>query len=201
MPIKILLIIIATIQIFACFPNTDKITIVFNKSNVELDKGEIKKLALKYDVAVDLFKVSNIQYIVFYKHKEDNIIEYPEVYKEINSSIKQMPYKSNRDKVIKILNLSYKNGFIKNLNKKDLNQIEENLGDGLILFYLPKGCKVNKRFYNSLIYNGKYLYVKDSKQIKQKDIEEKWYGFTNDTPPSFFNIKKCPVRIEPIRKY
>ena len=171
----ILISILLTIKIFACFPDSSRASINFNKANVQFNEKAVVEIGLKYDVKISIYK-NNIS---FYSLSKRDIISSYKVYKNQNTTLDRSS-SIDKAKVVKILDLAYQKGYIKNFNKQDLESIKQSIGSGLTLFYLSNGCKVDKKMYNKMLYNGKYLYTKDIKKINQQDIQDKWYAFTND---------------------
>lgn len=186
---EIFAIVLLSIKIFAGFPDTSRISIILNNSKIKLKKDEIKKLGLKNNIKITFYRHLNINYIDFYSLSRNDITNSYKVYKNQNHVLDHSSY-IDKLKVINILNESYKKGFIKGLTKEDLTKINKTIRASLVIFYLPENCKISKTMYNYMIYNGKYLYAKDDKEIKLKDIQSHWYAFENYRKFVYHN--KCP---------
>lgn len=169
-------ILISSALLSACPPLPNSVAVYFNKKGVQIDAKRLNKLAKKEHLQSDFIKNNNIT-IVFFKKGD---FAYSREGKAIVIEAK---------KVKSLLQKSYKQKILY-IDKKDLNEIIQNIAPARDIFFLPKGCKLNEKE------KWQIAYMKESKSqnILPTRNEVKvghWYGVENNNKISFKN--NCPV--------
>lgn len=174
-------ILIFSTLLLASPPLPNHVGIYFNKKGISLDIKKLQGLANKEDIQTDFFKEKNITIAIF---KNGNFA-YSKEGKAITIDAK---------KIKSILQKAYEQRVLK-IDKKDLQEIKANIAPAKNIFFLPKGCSINKIGISQITYEGKFFYEIDnnklSSSIEYKNIPSNhWYAVPNGDRLKFIN--KCP---------
>ncbi len=169
-------ILISSALLSACPALPNSVAVYFNKKGMQIDAKKLSQLAEKEHLQSDFIKDNNIT-IVFFKKGN---FAYSKDGKAIVIEAK---------KVKSLLQKAYKQKIL-HIDKKDLNEIIQNIAPARDIFFLPKKCSLKKEE------KWQITYTKESKSQNKLSGKNEikgghWYGVENNNKISFKN--GCPV--------